>query len=73
MASTKIFPGPLGPVEHPISENPGYTLGNGSPALCTSSFGTLPHLDPEGIQPKANGIAEICTPFYLLITMGVVI
>ena len=25
---------------------------NGSPALCTSSFETLPHLDPEGIQPK---------------------
>ena len=35
------------------------------PALCISSFGTLPYLDPEGIQPKTDGTAEIYAPFYL--------
>ena len=27
-----------------------------------SSFGTLPHLESEGIQPKTDGIAEIYAP-----------
>ena len=38
---------------------------NGGPALCTSSFGTIPYLDPEGIQPKTDDTAEIYVPFYL--------
>ena len=29
-------------------------LSNLVSALCIGSFGTLPHLDPEGIQPKTN-------------------
>ena len=28
-------------------------------------FGTLPYLDPEGIQPKTDHTAEIHAPFYL--------
>ena len=35
---------------------------NGGPALCTSSFGTLLHLDPKG---KTDGTAEIYAPLYL--------
>ena len=27
----------------------------------------LPHLDPEGIEPKTDGTAEIYAPFYLYI------
>ena len=38
---------------------------NGGPALCISSVGTLPYLDPEGIQPKTDGTAEIYTLFSL--------
>ena len=38
---------------------------NGGPPLCISSFWTLPYLDPEGIQPKTDGTAEIYAPFYL--------
>ena len=34
-------------------------------ALYISSFGTLPYLDPEGIQPKTDGTAEIYGLFYL--------
>ena len=29
-------------------------LSNLVSALCISLFGTLPHLDPEGIQPKTD-------------------
>ena len=28
--------------------------------VCIGSFGTLPHLDLEGLQPKTDGTAEIC-------------
>ena len=38
---------------------------NGTAALCTSSFGTLQHLDQKGIQPKTDGTAEVYAPFYL--------
>ena len=38
---------------------------NGGQALSTSTLGTLQHLDPEGIQPKTDGTAEIYAPFYL--------
>ena len=40
-------------------------LGMYGPALCTSSFGTLPYLNPEGVQPKTVGTAEIYPlPFF---------
>ena len=32
-------------------------------AVQISSFGTLPYLDPEGIQPKTDGTAEIYALF----------
>ena len=32
---------------------------NGGPTLCTTSFGPLPYLDPEGIQPRTDSTAEI--------------
>ena len=36
---------------------------NGGPALCMSPFGTLPYLDPEKLQPKTDGTAEIYALF----------
>ena len=45
-------------IDNPLSRN-------GSPALCISSFGTLPYyLDPEESQPKTDGTSEIYTLFY---------
>ena len=38
---------------------------NGSPTLSISSFGTLPYLDPEGIQPRTDGTGKVYALFYL--------
>ena len=48
------------------NHNSGTLSRNGGPALCSSSFGTLPHLDPERIQPKTDGTAENLRPFNAL-------
>ena len=31
-----------------------------APLINSQTFGTLPHYNPEGIQPKTGGTAEIC-------------
>ena len=42
-------------------------LGMAVQLLCTSPFRTLPHLDPEGIQPKTDGTTKIYALFTYII------
>ena len=38
---------------------------NGGPVVCTGSFGTLPNLEPEEMQLKTDGTAEIIALFFV--------
>ena len=53
---------------HPISNSiDNHDSGYLGMAVCISSFGTLPYLDPEGIQPKTDGTAEFYALFDLYV------